>query len=182
MHVLGGIGSDRIDFLVLSAPAAPIFRLACKDDVGGVLVRELIVHRSDCWPSGRLLRSRRRRTSRWRRREPFAFGDSGEPVALPGCVVGRLRATVELAWGVEGLLVGEGRLPSRPAAFLLLGCGPPFGLLTLDRGHLPTGGRRQGALALVVVLVRASAEVPSRRLGRRVEYLPGRIYLELGLH
>ena len=56
------IGGDRIDFLVLSAPAAPIFELACKDDVGGMLVGELVVHHSDCWPSGRQLRSRRRRT------------------------------------------------------------------------------------------------------------------------
>src|SRR4051812_1943190 len=147
-----------------------------------MLAGELIVHGSDCWPSGRLLRSRRRRTSRWRRREPFAFGDSGEPVALPGCVVGRLRAAVELAWGVEGLLVGEGRLPSRPAAFLLLGSGPTFGLLALDFGQLPTGARRHRALALVVVLVRASAGVPDRRLGRRVEYLPGGVYPELRLH
>src|SRR4051812_39081744 len=142
---------------MLSASAAPVFGLACKDDIGGMLVGELIVHSSDCRPSGRLLRSRRRLTSRRRWREPFAFGDSGEPVALPACVIGRLRATVELSWGIESLLVGEGRLPSRPATFLLLGCGPPFGLLVLDRGHLPTGGGRPGGLALVVVLVRASA-------------------------
>src|SRR4051812_40171827 len=99
MHVLGGVGDNRIDFLVLSALAAPVFGLAGEDDIGGVFVRELVVHGSNYWPSDRLLRSRRRRTSRWRRHEPFTFGDSGEPVALPGCVIGRLRAAVELAWG-----------------------------------------------------------------------------------
>ena len=175
MHVLGGVGSDHADFLVLSAFAALVFGLACKDDIGGMLVGELIVHGSDCRPSGWRLRSRRRR-------EPFAFGDSGEPVALPGCVVGQLRAAVELAWGVESLLVGEGRLPSRLAAPLLLGCWPPFGLLVFDCGHLPTGGGRHRALALVVVRVWASTGIPGRRLGRRVEYFSGRIYPKLGLH
>ena len=182
MHELGVVGGNCVDFLVLSAPATPIFWLACKDDVGGMLIGELVLNGSDCWPSGRLLRSRRRLTSRRTRHKPFAFRDSCEPVAFLGCVVGQLRAAVQLAGGVESLLVGEGRLPSRPAALLLLGCGPPFGLLVLDCGHLPASGERHGALALVVVLVRASAGVPSRRLGRRVEYLPRRVYPEFGLH
>ena len=47
MHVLSGVGSDHADFLVLSAFAAPVFGLTCKDDIGGMLVGELIVHGSD---------------------------------------------------------------------------------------------------------------------------------------
>ena len=105
MHVLGGVGRDHVDFLVLSASAAPAFGLACKDDIGGMLVGELIMHGSDCGPNGRWLWGRRRRTGRRRRREPFAFGDSGEPMAHPGGVVGRLRAAVELARRVESLFV-----------------------------------------------------------------------------
>ena len=45
---------------------------------------------------------------------------------------------MELAGGIESLLVGEGRLPSRPAA-LLLGSGPLFGLLIFNCCHLPAG-------------------------------------------
>ena len=103
MHVLGGVGSDHADFLVLSAFAAPVFGLACKDDVGCMLVGELIMHDSDCGPNGRL----RRRAGWQRRREPFAFGDSGEPVALPGGVVGQFCTAVELAGRIKGLLIGE---------------------------------------------------------------------------
>ena len=87
MHVSGEVGSDHADFLVLSAFAAPVFGLACKDDIGGMLVGELIVHGSDCWPSGRLLRSRGRRTSRRRRRHPITLGDTSEPMAFSGRVV-----------------------------------------------------------------------------------------------
>ena len=53
MHVSGGVGSDHADFLVLSAFAAPVFVLACKDDVGCLLVGEFVVHGSDCGPSAR---------------------------------------------------------------------------------------------------------------------------------
>ena len=62
MYVLGRVGGDHADLLVLSASAAPVFGLACKDDIGDMLVGELIMHGSDCRPSGRRLRSRRRRT------------------------------------------------------------------------------------------------------------------------
>ena len=95
MHVSGGVGSDHVDFLVLSEFAAPVFGLAGEDDVGCLLVRELVMHGSHYGPSGR---RRRRRAGRRRRREPFAFRDSGEPMALPGCVVGWLRAAMEFAW------------------------------------------------------------------------------------
>ena len=87
MHELWVVEGDYVDFLVLSAPATPIFWLACKDDVGGMLIGELILNSPDYWPSGRLLRSRRRLTSRRRRRYLLALGDPREPVAFPGRVV-----------------------------------------------------------------------------------------------
>ena len=148
MHKLRVVGGDRVDFLLLSAPAAPVFSLACKDDVGVMLVGELVLNSPDRWSSGRLLRGWRRLASRWRQHQSLAFGDSREPMTLPSRVVGRLRAAVELAGGIKGLLVGESRLPSRPAALLLLGRGPPFGLFVFDCGtcQLVEGGI--GALRL----------------------------------
>ena len=55
MHELGVAGGDCVDLLVLSAPAALVFNLAREDDVGGVLIRELILNGSDYWLSSRLL-------------------------------------------------------------------------------------------------------------------------------
>ena len=55
MHELGVAGGDRVDFLVLSAPTALVFNLAREDDVGGVLIWELILNGSDCWSNSRLL-------------------------------------------------------------------------------------------------------------------------------
>ena len=55
MHELGVAGGDRVDLLVLSAPAALVFNLAREDDVGGVLIWELILNGSNCWSSSRLL-------------------------------------------------------------------------------------------------------------------------------
>ncbi len=52
---LGVARGDCVDLLVLSAPAALVFDLACEDDVGGVFIRELILDGSDCWSSSRLL-------------------------------------------------------------------------------------------------------------------------------
>ena len=43
MHKLCVFRGDRVDFLVLSAPTAPVFSLACKDDIGGVFVWELVL-------------------------------------------------------------------------------------------------------------------------------------------
>ena len=40
---------------MLTAPTTLVFDLACEDDVGGVLFRELILNGSDYWPSRRLL-------------------------------------------------------------------------------------------------------------------------------
>ena len=161
MHKLGVVGGDRVDFLVLTVLTAPVFNLACEDDVGGVLIWKLILNGSDCWSSSRLLRGWRWRASRWRRHQSFAFGDPREPMTLPGCVVGRLRDAMEFAWGVESLLVGESRLPSRPAT-LLLGSGPLFGLLIFNSGHLPTGGRRHRGLALVVALLLPLTDISRR--------------------
>ena len=182
MHKLWVVGGDRVDFLLLSAPTASVFSLACEDDVGGMLVRELVVDGSDHWPGGRLLRCRRRLTSRRRRHQSLAFGDSREPMTLPSRMVGRLRAAVELAGGIKGLLVGESRLPSRPAALLLLGHGPPFRLFVFDCGYLPTGGRRHRGLALVVAWVRASIGVTGWRLGSQSEHLSRGIHSKLSLH
>ena len=55
MHELGVAGGDRVDFLVLSAPTALVFNLAREDDVGRVLIWELILNGSDRWSNSRLL-------------------------------------------------------------------------------------------------------------------------------
>ena len=181
VHELGGARGDCVYFLVLPASAALVVDLTREDDVGVVRFGELVLDGADCRPGRRLLGSWRRRAGRRRRHHPFALGDAGEPVAFPCCMVGRLCAAVELAGSIECLFVGEGRLPGRPAT-LLLGSGPLFGLLVFNGGHLPTGGSRHGALALVVVLVGAPIRVASRRLGRRSNHLPRGVYSELGLH
>ena len=67
MHELRVTGGDRVDFLLLSAPAAPIFCLGGEHDVGGLLVGELVLDSSDYRPSGRLLWGRRRLDRRRRR-------------------------------------------------------------------------------------------------------------------
>ena len=105
MHELGVAGGDRVDFLVLSALTALVFNLAREDDLGGVLIWELILNGSDCWSSSRLLRGWRWLASRWRRHQPFAFGDSRESMTLPSGVVGRLRTTVEFAGCIKSLLM-----------------------------------------------------------------------------
>ena len=46
VHKLRVVGGDRVDFLLLSALAAPIFCLACKDDVGGMFIGELVLNSS----------------------------------------------------------------------------------------------------------------------------------------
>ena len=75
MHELWIFGGNCIDFLVLPAPAALVFNLACEDDVGGVLIRELILNGSDCWSGSRLLGGWRRWGGRRRRHQPLALGD-----------------------------------------------------------------------------------------------------------
>ena len=55
MHKLWVTGGDRVDFLVLSAPASPIVWLAREDDIGGMLVSEFVTDGSDCWSNGWLL-------------------------------------------------------------------------------------------------------------------------------
>ena len=122
-HELWVAGGDCVDLLVLSAPAALVLNLAREDEVGGVLIWELILNGPNCWSSSRRLGGWRRWAGRRRRHQPLALGDPREPMTLPGRVVGRLRAAVELAGSIKSLLVGESRLPSRPAALLLLGRG-----------------------------------------------------------
>ena len=114
------------------------FGYAGEYDVGAMLLGELILDCTD-WSDHRLLRRRSRRTCWWRR-QAFAHGDSGEPVAFPSGVVGRLRVVVELARGVKGLLEGEGGQLSRLAALLALGAGLSLRLLIFDCSRLPAAG------------------------------------------
>ena len=167
-------------FLLLQLSAASVVGHACEHNISSVFLRVLVLYGID-WSGRRLLVLRRRRAGRRRRHYPFALGDAGEPVAFPCCMVGRLRAAVELAGGIECLFVGERRLPGRPAT-LLLGSGPLFGLLIFNCGHLPTGGSRHGGLALVIILVGTPIGVASRRLRSRSNHLPRGVYSKLGLH
>ena len=102
------------------------FGNAGEDNVSTMLFRVIILDCADCWTGGRLLGRRSRRASR-RRGQSFSLGDADKPVTLPSRMIGWLRAAVELAGGIESLLVGESRLPSRPAAFCVLGAGRPSG-------------------------------------------------------
>ena len=149
----------------------------CEDDVGGMFFRELILDGTDR-SSCRLLSGRSCRVGWWRRREGLALGDSSEQVALPSSVVGWLCTTVELAWGVEGLLEGEGMQPCSLAAPVTLGGGSSSRLLIFDCCYVPAVGSRLLGLALVVVRL-APVGVTSRRLGSRREHLPGRVHSEL---
>jgi hypothetical protein len=149
VHELWGFRGDSIHLSVLLTPAVPVISHAGEDDVSFVLFGKLILDRAD-WPNRWLLGRWRRRASR-RGRQSFALGDAGEPVALPSGVVGWLRAAVELAGSVKGLLKREGGQPGRLAALLALGAGLLFRLLVFDYRHLPAGGSRLLGLALVVV-------------------------------
>ena len=104
---------------MLLTPAVSVVGHAGEDNVGTMFFREFILDCTDYWTGGRLLRWRAGR----RRRQPFFLGDADESVALPGCMVGWLRAAVELAGSIEGLLKGEGRQPNRLATLLTLGPG-----------------------------------------------------------
>ena len=96
-----------------------------ENDIGSMLFRELILNCAD-WLDRRLLR-RRSQLARRQRRQSFTLGDLGELVALPGGVVGRLRAAVKVAGSIKCLLEGEGGQPSGLATFLTLGAGLPSG-------------------------------------------------------
>src|SRR3989337_3798875 len=86
VHELWGFRGDSIHLSVLLTPAVPVVSHAGEDDISSVLFGKLILDRAD-WPDRRLLGRWRRRASR-QRRQSFALGDVGEPVALPGGVVG----------------------------------------------------------------------------------------------
>ena len=110
-----------IYFLLLQPPAASIISHTSEHHVGSVLFRVFVLYSTD-WPDCRLLGRRRMRLpSRRGWQEAVSLGDPGEPVALPGGVIRRLRAAAELARYIQGLLIGEGRQPVRLAAFLSLG-------------------------------------------------------------
>jgi hypothetical protein len=102
VHEFWSFRSDSVHFSALLTLAAPVVSHAGEDDVSSVLFRKLVLDRTD-WPNRRLLGRRRRWASR-RRGQSLASSDAGEPVALPGGVIGWLRTVVELAGGVKGLL------------------------------------------------------------------------------
>ena len=91
-------------FLLLLPSAASIVGHASNHNIGSMFLRVLVLYGAD-WSGRRLLGWRRRRAGRRRRQESISLGDSGEPMALPSGVLGRLRTTVELAGGVKSLLI-----------------------------------------------------------------------------
>jgi hypothetical protein len=169
VHELWGSRGDSIHLSALLTPAVLVVSHAGEDDVSSVLFGKLILDCADR-PDRRLLGRRRRWASRWRG-QSFASSDAGEPVALPGGMIGWLHAAVELAGNVKGLLKQEGGQPGRLAALLALGAGLHFRQLVFDRRHLPAGGSRLLGLALVVARLLAPTEITSRRLRDRREHL-----------
>ena len=135
---------------------ALVISLTGEDNVGSVLFREFILDGADC-RTGRWLLRRQSRLASWWRRQSFTLGNADKPMAFPGCMVGRVRAAMELAGSIEGLLEGEGGQPGGLAAFLTLGAGLTLWLLIFHCRNLPAGGSRLRGLALVVVLLLAMA-------------------------
>ena len=89
-------------------PVVPVIGHTSENNVCSMFFKELILNDIDCWMGRWLLRRRTQLANRWRWLQPFALGDSCEPMTLSGGVVGRLRAAVELAGSIKGLLIGEG--------------------------------------------------------------------------
>ena len=133
----------------------------------------------DCWLLGR---RRRRLPSRRGWQEAVSLGDPGEPVALPGGVIRRLCAAVELARSIQGLLIGEGRQPVRLAAFLSLGQRLLFGLLGFNGRDLPAAGSRLRGLAVVVALLLSPAGVRCRSSWSMRSYFASRANLNFRLY
>jgi len=147
---------------LLSLPSAvPIVGHTGEHDISSMLFGVFVLYGSD-WSNGRLLRGRGRLPSRQRRQKAVSLGDPSEPVAVPGGVVRRLHAAVELARTIESMLVRESRQPVGLAAFLALGWRLPFWLLVFDCRHLPACGSRLHGLALVVAWLLAPTGVASR--------------------
>ena len=108
VHELWGSRGNYIHFSVLLTSAMLVVGHVGEDDISSVFFREFILDAGD-WTGRLLLRRRQRRlASRRREQQSFALGDSGEPMALPGDVAGRLCAAMELAGSIKGLLIGEG--------------------------------------------------------------------------
>ena len=139
MHELWSVRGHYLHFLLLLPSDAPVVGHAGEHNIGSMFLWVLVLYGTD-WSGRRLLGLRRRRSGRRRRQESISLGDSGLPMTLPSGVVGRLCAAVELAWGVKGLLKGEGGQPCSLATFLPLGVGMTSRLLIFDRCYLPGDG------------------------------------------
>ena len=89
---------------------------------------------------------------------------------------------MELAWAIQGLLVGESRQPVGLAALLPLRRGWSLRLLVFDYRHLPAVGSRLWGLALVVVLLLPPPGVPCRSSWSLRGDFASRADLNLRLH
>ena len=103
-------------------------------------------------------------------------------MTFPSGVVRRLRAAVELAGTIQGVLIGESRQPIGLAAFLPFGRGLRLWLLIFDRRNLPTVGSQLLGLAFVVALLLSPTGVSSWSSGSLRGHLANRIDLNLCLH
>ena len=123
VHELWRLRRYCIHLLSLQLPAASIISHTGEHHIGSLLFRVFVLYCAD-WPDSRLLERRwRRLLSRQGRQEAVSLSNPGEPVALPDGVIRRLRAAMELARSIQGLLIGEGRQLVWLAAFLSLGRG-----------------------------------------------------------